>query len=101
MQDGEGIFPTLTWKLPEDIDSTTVAEYLFVVEDADAPLFSTPPLHGSVYRIPSTKRDLSHSDLAKSAKVKGELAGGMCYAKTLTGAVYGAPRPLKGHGPHR
>jgi phosphatidylethanolamine-binding protein (PEBP) family uncharacterized protein len=101
MQDGAGLFPTLTWTLPSTIDAFTVVEYLFVVEDADAPLLSTPAFHGAVYRIPASKTVIEQSDLEKAGKGKGELKGGLRCAKTLTGAAYFAPRPLRAHGPHR
>jgi phosphatidylethanolamine-binding protein (PEBP) family uncharacterized protein len=100
-EDGAGLFPTLTWILPPTIDASTVVEYLLVIEDADAPLLSTPALHGAVYCIPASKTAIEPGDLEKAGKGKGELKGGLRFAKTLTGAVYGAPRPLRAHGPHR
>ena len=101
MEDGAGLFPTHTWTLPPTIDASSVVEYLLVVEDADAPLLSTPALHGAVFRIPASKTTIEQGDLEKVGKGKGELKGGLRFAKTLTGAVYGAPRPLRAHGPHR
>lgn len=100
-EDGDGLFPTLTWTLPPTIDASTVVEYLLIIEDADAPIIPTPALHGAVYRIPASKTGIEQGDLEKAGKGKGELKGGLQFAKTLTGAVYGAPMPLRGHGPHR
>ncbi|KAJ3137015.1 hypothetical protein HK100_001024 [Physocladia obscura] len=100
-EDGDGLFPTLTWTLPPTINASDVVEYVLVVEDADAPLGSTPALHGAVYHIPTNKIEITQSDLERVRGQKGELKGGLQYAQTLTGAVYGAPRPLRGHGPHR
>ncbi|KAF4624216.1 hypothetical protein G7Y89_g13956 [Cudoniella acicularis] len=100
-EDGDGLFPTLTWTLPPTIDASTIVEYLLVIEDADAPIIPTPALHGAVYRIPASKTGIEQGDLEKAGKGKGELRGGLRFAKTLAGAVYGAPMPLRGHGPHR
>jgi phosphatidylethanolamine-binding protein (PEBP) family uncharacterized protein len=98
-QDGADLLPTLTWSLPPTIPSSSVAQYLIVIEDADGPI-PTPALHGAFYSIPATKTSLTQEDLEKVGK-ENELKGGFRYAKTITGAAYGGPRPLRGHGPHR
>jgi phosphatidylethanolamine-binding protein (PEBP) family uncharacterized protein len=85
---------------PPTIDSSRIVEYLLIVEDADAPLLPTPALHGAVYSIPASKIGIEQGDLERAGKGKGELKGGLIFAKTLTEAVYGAPAPLRGHGPH-
>jgi len=96
--DGLDHIPTISWSLPPSIPSSSVKEYLLIVEDADVPI-PQPVMHGAFYAIPPEKTTFSQEDL--EVKEKGTLKGGVKYAKTLTGQVYSGPRPLRGHGPHR
>jgi phosphatidylethanolamine-binding protein (PEBP) family uncharacterized protein len=99
-QDGADLIPTLNWTLPSSITASSIAEYLIIVQDADAPL-PTPILHAAYYGIPASKTSIAHEDLAKVKEGTNELKGGFKYAKNLRGTVYSGPKPLKGHGEHR
>lgn len=94
----EDRFPELKWSTP----SPDVKEYLLVVEDADAPLPFTPT-HGLYYSIPAATTTITNSDV-RALDLAGKettLNGGFRLGKNLRGTVYGGPRPVMGHGPHR
>jgi phosphatidylethanolamine-binding protein (PEBP) family uncharacterized protein len=99
-QDGKDLFPQLSWtSVPE------TQEYLLIVQDVDAPMPS-PIAHGIFHSIPPEKTSVSNEDFEP---VKGtrknpegtQLSGGFQRGANLRGWVYGGPRALKGHGPHR
>jgi phosphatidylethanolamine-binding protein (PEBP) family uncharacterized protein len=98
--EGKDLFPQLSWTpVPE------TQEYLLVAQDVDAPLPS-PVTHGIFHGIPPEKTSVSNEDFdpLKGTRKKPEgtqLQGGFKRAANLRGAVYGGPRALKGHGPHR
>ena len=96
---GKDQFPELTWEKP----SPDVAEYVLIVEDADAPLLPTPITHGLFYAIPGDKTRITHADFDVH-EVKGKekhLKGGFRLGKNIIGSVYGGPKPPIGHGEHR
>jgi phosphatidylethanolamine-binding protein (PEBP) family uncharacterized protein len=91
---GANRFPALTWS--SNIEG--IAEYMLIVEDPDAPLPS-PPLHGLYYALPPTKTALVGADFEN---LQGNtLSGGFKLGKNLRRTIYGGPRPLLNHGPHR
>ena len=94
----EDRFPGLKWSGP----GGDVKEYLVVIEDPDAPL-PTPPAHAIFYQLPPSKTEITHDDIQliePGSREKG-LKGGFKVGKNLRGHVYGGPRPVLGHGPHR
>jgi phosphatidylethanolamine-binding protein (PEBP) family uncharacterized protein len=99
-QDGKDLFPQLSWTpVPE------AQEYLLVSQDVDAPLPS-PVVHGIFHGIPPEKTSVSDEDFeplqGTRRKPEGtQLRGGFQHGANLRGAVYGGPRALKAHGPHR
>lgn len=60
-------------------------------------------MHGGFYQIRPSTTSISNEDLAKveGEGTKNACKGGFRYAKNLRSTVYGAPRPLEGHGEHR
>jgi len=99
-QDGRDLIPSLSWSLPASIASSSVKEYLVVVQDADVPI-PFPIMHAAYYAIPASKTSITPGDLEKEGKEGHLLKGGFKYAKNLRGTVYSGPKPLKGHGEHR
>ncbi|KAL2008419.1 hypothetical protein VTN00DRAFT_6613 [Thermoascus crustaceus] len=104
---GSRTFPTLQWEWTKP-EPPIVKEYLLIVEDPDSPLSRTPGNHGIFYKIPAEKSSISNKDLQvndantdSSEKKDDILRGGFKYGHNHRGSVYIAPRPLRGHGPHR
>ncbi|CAJ2506188.1 Uu.00g003180.m01.CDS01 [Anthostomella pinea] len=97
--DGAGKFPALQWAAPPELEGR-VREWLLVSEDPDAPL-PTPICHGIYTGIPPTKTSVEAADFEVADKAKALLKGGFHYGKNIRGSVYGLPRPLMNHGPHR
>ncbi|CAF9931543.1 MAG: hypothetical protein ALECFALPRED_005032 [Alectoria fallacina] len=95
-KDGGNQFPTISWELPKS--DTEVKEYVLIVEDPDAPLPS-PIAHGVYYAIPASTRSVEASSL--EAVGSNEVKGGFKFGQNRMGNVYGGPRPVLGHGPHR
>ena len=96
---GTNTFPTLSWTLPPTL-TNRVVEYILIAEDADAPIPS-PPTHGAYFAIPSSKTRVSNSDFAFLSPDSNELKGGFRLGRNIRGTIYGGPRPVLGHGPHR
>jgi phosphatidylethanolamine-binding protein (PEBP) family uncharacterized protein len=99
-QDGKDLFPQLSWT---PVPGTQ--EYLLISQDVDVP-FPTPGTHGIYHGIPPEKTSVSNEDFdpLKGTRKKPEgteLKGGFKRGTNLRGTVYGGPRALKGHGPHR
>lgn len=99
-QDGKDLFPQLSWTPVPDTQ-----EYLLIVQDVDAPLPS-PIGHGIFHGIPTEKTSVSNGDFdpLKGTRKKPEetqLKGGFKRGANFRGTVYGGPKALKGHGPHR
>jgi phosphatidylethanolamine-binding protein (PEBP) family uncharacterized protein len=99
-QEGKDLFPELSWAaVPE------AQEYLLIAQDVDAPLPS-PITHGIFHGIPPTKKSVVNADFdpvegTRAKPVGTLLKGGFRRGANLRGSVYGGPRALKGHGPHR
>ena len=92
-------FPTISWESPKT--ATKVQEYMLIVEDADAPL-PTPIAHGVYYAIPADTRSVDNSSLEPLGKDgANDLKAGFKFGQNRRGTVYGGPRPVIGHGPHR
>lgn len=92
-------FPTISWESPAT--ATKVQEYMLIVEDPDAPL-PTPIAHGIYYAIPADTRSMDNSSLEPIGKEgANDLKGGFKFGQNRRGTVYGGPRPVIGHGPHR
>ena len=92
-------FPTISWEPPKT--ATKVQEYMLMVEDADAPL-PTPIAHGVYYAIPADTRSVDNSSLEPIGREgANDLKGGFKFGQNRRGIVYGGPRPVIGHGPHR
>ena len=92
-------FPTISWK--PSASETEVKEYMLIVEDPDAPL-PTPIAHGVYYAIPPDTRSVDASSFELVDKKGGnDLKGGFKLGLNRRGTVYGGPRPVLGHGPHR
>lgn len=74
---------------------------MLIVEDPDAPL-PTPIAHGVYYAIPV---DILSVDALSFDRVAGDdangLKGGFKFGQNRMENVYGGPRPVLGHGPHR
>jgi phosphatidylethanolamine-binding protein (PEBP) family uncharacterized protein len=66
--DGLDHIPALSWSLPSSIPSSSVKEYLLVVEDADVPI-PQPVMHGGFYAIPPEKTTFSQEDLEGRTQV--------------------------------
>lgn len=97
--DGGNQFPTISWE-PLKSD-TEVKEYMVIVEDPDAPL-PNPIAHGVYYAIPANTRSVDASSLEMVGKKDAnDLKGGFKFGKNRIGSIYGGPRPVLGHGPHR
>ncbi|KAH8692588.1 phosphatidylethanolamine-binding protein [Talaromyces proteolyticus] len=97
-----GHFPTLKWTTGAE-SSSSVKEWLLVVEDPDAPL-AEPVTHGLYYSIPAAKTSVSHEDFESSEEegaANFTLKGGFKYGLNRRKNVYIPPRGLLGHGPHR
>ncbi len=99
-QDGKDLFPQLAWAAVAGAQ-----EYLLVVQDVDAPLPS-PVCHGFFHAIPPQKTALSDPDLeplkgSRKKPLGTQLTGGFRRGANIRGWVYGGPRALKAHGPHR
>ena len=88
------------------VAAAVVAEYLLIVEDPDAPLPS-PVVHGIYYNIPGNKMSLVPADLdlanVERPLVSGGnlLRGGFKYGANRMKSIWGGPRPVLEHGPHR
>ena len=98
-KDSGNQFPTIFWEAPKlDVE---IKEFMLIVEDPDAPL-PDPITHGVYYAIPGDTRsvDVSCFDLVGSSG-GNTLRGGFKYGQNRAGSVYGGPRPVIGHGPHR
>ena len=92
-------FPTISWEPPKT--NTKVEEYMLIVEDPDAPL-PNPIAHGVYYAIPVATRSVDESSLEPVGKEgANDLKGGFKFGQNRKGTVYGGPRPVLGHGPHR
>lgn len=92
-------FPMISWETPKT--ATKVQEYMLIVEDPDAPL-PTPIAHGVYYAIPADTRSVDNSSLEPIGKEgANDLIGGFKFGQNRRGTVYGGPRPVIGHGPHR
>ena len=92
-------FPTISWEPPKT--ATKVREHMLIVEDPDAPL-PTPIAHGVYYAIPADTRSVDNSSLEPIGKEgANDLKGGFKFGQNRRGTVYGGPRPVIGHGPHR
>ena len=95
-------FPTISWEPPK-LDKE-IREYILIVEDPDAPL-PTPIVHGLYYTIPPETRTIDASDLEPvddgDDKDTNDLKGGFKFGQNRKGTIYGGPRPVLGHGPHR
>lgn len=63
---------------------------------------SQVPLRGAAGRklAPPIGKGSSGKENGKTV-VKNDLAGGFKHGLNIRSAIYGGPRPLKGHGPHR
>ena len=98
-KDGGNQFPTISWEPPES--DTEVKEYMLVVEDPDAPL-PNPIVHGIYYTIAPDNRTVNASSLEPLGQTgANDLKGGFKFGQNRLGTVYGGPRPVLGHGPHR
>ena len=92
-------FPTISWESPKT--AAKIQEYMLIVEDPDAPL-PTPIAHGVYYAIPADTRSVDNSSLEPTGKEgSNDLKGGFKFGQNRRGTVYGGPRPVIGHGPHR
>ena len=92
-------FPTISWESPKT--AAEIQEYMLIVEDPDAPL-PTPIAHGVYYAIPADTRSVDNSSLEPTGKEgSNDLKGGFKFGQNRRGTVYGGPRPVIGHGPHR
>ena len=71
---GENRFPALAWAVvpPQSDAIPTIAEWLVVVEDPDAPLPS-PVVHGLYYGIPAEKMELRSEDFVRKHAATGDL----------------------------
>ena len=98
-KDGGNQIPAISWEPP--ISATEVKEYMLIVEDPDAPL-PIPIAHGLYYAIPADVRSVDVSSLESVGEQNAnELKGGFRFGQNRMGNVYGGPRPVLGHGPHR
>ena len=100
---GANRFPHLKWHMIE-IDGKSeeahIAEYLVIVEDPDAPL-PAPVVHGIYYAIPRGKTTLLPEDFEPVQDGSNMLSGGFRYGRNRKKSIWGGPRPVLGHGPHR
>ena len=100
---GENRFPQLKWGAPARTtasETNSVAEYLLVVEDPDAPL-PWPIVHGLYYGIPLNKTSLAPEDFAAVDGSGHALHGGFRFGANRMGTVWGGPKPVLDHGAHR
>ena len=115
---GDNLFPNLSWSLPADVKAEDVKTYLLVVEDPDAPLPS-PIVHGLYHDflpdktsvgpddfLPASTRDTGSEAVGAGPEEHGNtrsdgLAGGFRYGANRKKTVWGGPKPVLGHGPHR
>ena len=100
---GENRFPSLKWKPLETDNGNTgnqIVEYLVIVEDPDAPL-PQPVVHGIYFGIPHSKTTLCPEDFQLVPDGQNTLAGGFGYGLNRMKTVWGGPKPVLGHGPHR
>lgn len=96
-------FPALSWQFHkgERPEEGKVKEYLLIVEDPDAPLPS-PITHGIYYNIPADTRGVNSASFARAAEDRPDIVkGGFRYGQNRMRSIYGGPRPVLGHGPHR
>lgn len=90
-KDGGNQFPTISWEPPKS--DAEVKEYMFIVEDPDAPLPS-PIAHGVYYDIPADTRSMEQSSLELSDENGlNSLKGGFKFGMTRAGNVYMGPDP--------
>lgn len=98
-KDSGNQFPTISWEPPKT--DTKVEEYMLIVEDPDAPL-PNPIAHGVYYAVPADTRTVDVSSLEPvGLKGANDLKGGFKFGQNRGGTIYGGPRPVLGHGPHR
>ena len=81
--EGGGKMPSIAWSLPDP--ALTVAQYLVIIEDPDAPL-PGPILHGLFYGLSPSKKSISASDLTRTGKGNA-LQGGFNYGRDRRGSV--------------
>ncbi|MCJ1313384.1 hypothetical protein MMC25_007062 [Agyrium rufum] len=99
---GDNHFPHLTWTVPGEY-IPLIKSFMLIVQDPDAPL-PIAPVHGIFYDIPVDKREVVASDfeaVTNGSSDNNMLKGGFRYGKNLRGTIYGGPRPVCSHGPHR
>ena len=100
---GANRFPQLNWhmmKIDGKSQEDLVVEYLVVVEDPDAPLPS-PVVHGIYYAIPPGKPALLPEDFEPVPDESNMLCGGFRFGRNRMKSIWGGPKPVLGHGPHR
>lgn len=101
---GENRFPELSWEPSTPAEGETlqpeIAQYLVIVEDPDAPLPS-PIVHGIYYGISPNKTQLTPKDFTAAPEFDNALHGGFRYGLNRMKSVWGGPKPVLGHGPHR
>ena len=100
---GANRFPQLEWHAMDAGRTRAeglVAEYLVVVEDPDAPL-PAPVVHGIYYGIPGGKTALSPKDFEPLPDGGNMLRGGFRFGRNRMKSIWGGPKPVLGHGPHR
>ena len=98
---GSSRFPQLSWA--SDTIPPSTKEFLLVCEDPDAPFGGEPNVHGIYCFIPAHVTNFGPKDIALVEEVDGlkKIASGYRVGKNRRNAVYIAPRPPLGHGPHR
>lgn len=102
-KDGENQFPALSWQPPRSDAATRASakDYLLILEDPDAPLPS-PVVHGVYYAFPSSTLSIDASNFERVEEDGiNDLKGGFKFGQNRMITVYGGPRPVQGHGPHR
>ena len=87
---GRETSPPLSWAAAP----AGTAELLLVMEDVDVPL-AKPVVHLMALLDPAV------SELPAGALDKGATHGGVRLLRSMAGAGYIGPAPIKGHGPHR
>ena len=107
------VFPQLSWTIPPELEGQ-IKEFILCVEDADSPIHPSlfHATHGLFYGIAPSKRSIGPDDLkvvdarltatpGRGAKEPVMLKGSFKLGMNVRGSVYGGPRPVCGHGPHR